>query len=115
MSNTNKNYSTEASGNCSRNKSSRISTEEDTREVEIETPSRKRLYRDVLESAPSVTVAAEDNSFERRYDELERQAMEQYRNSEECLALRYQVRENKISLQLYRVVLVVGSCSINSK
>ncbi|CAB0029636.1 unnamed protein product [Trichogramma brassicae] len=56
---------------------------------------KKRLYRDVLENLPRqvipVSETMSDGSFERRYDELEKQAMEQYRTSEECLALRYQV------------------------
>ncbi|XP_058805844.1 uncharacterized protein LOC131672556 [Phymastichus coffea] len=44
---------------------------------------------------------AEAPSLEGSYDELERQAMEQYRSSEECLALRYQELEQQ-ALEQYR-------------
>ena len=63
-------------------------------EVEFDTTRKKRLYRDVLTNSPSTTSTdceVLENSFEKTYDDLERQAMEQYRASEECLALRYQV------------------------
>ncbi|EZA48525.1 hypothetical protein X777_13673 [Ooceraea biroi] len=47
---------------------------------------KRPLYRDVVANASS----GMDNIFEKIYDELEQQAMEQYRNSEESLALKYQ-------------------------
>ncbi|XP_011499730.1 PREDICTED: uncharacterized protein LOC105363677 [Ceratosolen solmsi marchali] len=62
-----------------------------------ETPGTKRLYRDVL-GGNQIEEAA---GFEGRYDELERQAMEQYRTSEECLALRYQELEQQ-AMEQYR-------------
>ncbi|XP_076379643.1 uncharacterized protein LOC143259830 [Megalopta genalis] len=55
-----------------------------------DTRSRRRLYRDVLANT-AVNQAMFENVFEKRYDELEQQAMEQYRTSEESLALKYQV------------------------
>ncbi|XP_050585114.1 uncharacterized protein LOC126919674 [Bombus affinis] len=55
-----------------------------------DTRNRRRLYRDVLTNA-SANQATLENVFEKRYDELEQQAMEQYRTSEESLALKYQV------------------------
>lgn len=57
-------------------------------------PTKRRLYRDVLTNSSTTEVILE-NVFDKRYDELERQAMEQYRTSEECLALRYQVSITK--------------------
>ncbi|CAL7946487.1 unnamed protein product [Xylocopa violacea] len=59
-----------------------------------ETRNRRRLYRDVLTNA-SVNQAMLENVFEKRYDELEQQAMEQYRTSEESLALKYQELERQ--------------------
>ncbi|KAL7301014.1 hypothetical protein TKK_0006286 [Trichogramma kaykai] len=68
---------------------------------------KKRLYRDVLENLPRqvipVSETMSDGSFERRYDELEKQAMEQYRTSEECLALRYQELEQQ-ALEQYKAI-----------
>ncbi|XP_076279107.1 uncharacterized protein LOC143208536 [Lasioglossum baleicum] len=55
-----------------------------------DTRSRRRLYRDVLANT-AANQAMFENVFEKRYDELEQQAMEQYRTSEESLALKYQV------------------------
>ncbi|KAJ8688409.1 hypothetical protein QAD02_024204 [Eretmocerus hayati] len=90
--------------------------------IEEPTCPRKRLYRDVMlgnDSSPDPheipttrtscdnicsgdTTLGKESSldddascFERKYDELERQAMEQYRTSEECLALRYQELEQQ--------------------
>ncbi|KAL6266530.1 hypothetical protein P5V15_003377 [Pogonomyrmex californicus] len=60
---------------------------------------KRPLYRDVLANVSSETNL--DNVFEKRYDELEQQAMEQYRNSEESLALRYQELERQ-ALEQYR-------------
>ncbi|XP_025264722.1 uncharacterized protein LOC105251130 [Camponotus floridanus] len=54
---------------------------------------KRPLYRDVLANTSS--GAALENVFEERYDELEQQAMEQYRNSEESLALKYQELERQ--------------------
>ncbi|KAL6443307.1 hypothetical protein ACFW04_002891 [Cataglyphis niger] len=54
---------------------------------------KRPLYRDVL--ANTSRGAALENVFEERYDELEQQAMEQYRNSEESLALKYQELERQ--------------------
>ncbi|XP_025602398.2 uncharacterized protein LOC105684541 isoform X4 [Athalia rosae] len=65
-----------------------------------EAPAKKRLYRDVLTNSSSSGIVLE-NVFDRRYDELERQAMEQYRTSEECLALRYQELEQQ-AMEQYR-------------
>ncbi|XP_032680841.1 uncharacterized protein LOC116848642 [Odontomachus brunneus] len=60
------------------------------------------LYRDVLANATSGQHGMIlDNVFERRYDELEQQAMEQYRNSEESLALKYQELERQ-AMEQYR-------------
>lgn len=64
------------------------------KENTIEVSQRKRLYSDVLANSSSNNNnnhRIEENSSEKTYDNLERQAMEQYRASEECLALRYQV------------------------
>ncbi|XP_034173356.1 uncharacterized protein LOC117601106 isoform X2 [Osmia lignaria lignaria] len=61
---------------------------------------RRRLYRDVLTNA-SVNQTMFENVFEKRYDELEKQAMEQYRSSEESLALKYQELERQ-ALEQYR-------------
>ncbi|RLU20893.1 hypothetical protein DMN91_007507 [Ooceraea biroi] len=52
---------------------------------------KRPLYRDVVANASS----GMDNIFEKIYDELEQQAMEQYRNSEESLALKYQELERQ--------------------
>ncbi|XP_071561687.1 uncharacterized protein [Temnothorax nylanderi] len=60
---------------------------------------KRPLYRDVLTNASNETVL--DNVFEKRYDELEQQAMEQYRNSEESLALKYQELERQ-AMEQYR-------------
>lgn len=60
------------------------------KENRIDISQGKRLYSDVLANSPSNRV--EENTFEKAYDYLERQAIEQYRTSEECLALRYQVQ-----------------------
>ena len=51
---------------------------------------KKRLYRDVLTNSSS-TELDDENEFEKTYADLERQALEQYRASEECLVFRYQV------------------------
>ncbi|XP_069676370.1 uncharacterized protein [Periplaneta americana] len=52
---------------------------------------RKRLYRDVLTNSTSpVTPTVSDSGLERRYEELERQALEQYRPSDENLGQRFQ-------------------------
>ncbi|KAK1136333.1 hypothetical protein K0M31_000894 [Melipona bicolor] len=67
-----------------------------------DTRNRRRLYRDVLTNA-SANQASLENVFEKsnksvfntRYDELEQQAMEQYRTSEESLALKYQELERQ--------------------
>ncbi|XP_033178472.1 uncharacterized protein LOC100740186 [Bombus impatiens] len=69
-----------------------------------DTRNRRRLYRDVLTNA-SANQATLENVFEKRYkqslfnlqryDELEQQAMEQYRTSEESLALKYQELERQ--------------------
>lgn len=70
-------------------------------EVEVDKSRKKRLYRDVLTNSPSFTSTdceVQENSFEKTYDDLERQAMEQYRASEECLALRYQVCYVEVNL-----------------
>ncbi|KOC68168.1 hypothetical protein WH47_03326 [Habropoda laboriosa] len=56
---------------------------------------RRRLYRDVLTNASANQAAILENVFEKRYDELEQQAMEQYRTSEESLALKYQELERQ--------------------
>ncbi|KYN06150.1 hypothetical protein ALC62_02911 [Cyphomyrmex costatus] len=61
--------------------------------------SKRPLYRDVLANASNEAIL--DNVFEKRYDELEQQAMEQYRNSEESLALRYQELERQ-AMEQYR-------------
>ncbi|XP_046590283.1 uncharacterized protein LOC124293459 [Neodiprion lecontei] len=63
-------------------------------------PTKRRLYRDVLTNSSSPGIITE-NIFDRRYDELERQAMEQYRTSEECLALKYQELERQ-AMEQYR-------------
>ena len=63
---------------------------------------RKRLYRDVLTNSTSTDIILE-SVLDKRYDELEKQAMEQYRTSEECLALRYQVIPD---LYVYGVISV---------
>ncbi|XP_020293691.1 uncharacterized protein LOC109859646 isoform X2 [Pseudomyrmex gracilis] len=55
---------------------------------------RRPLYRDVVANTSSEEVVS-DNVFEKRYDELEQQAIEQYRNSEESLALKYQELERQ--------------------
>ncbi|XP_012234840.2 uncharacterized protein [Linepithema humile] len=60
---------------------------------------KRPLYRDVLANASSGVVP--ENVFEKRYDELEQQAMEQYRNSEESLALKYQELERQ-AMEQYR-------------
>ncbi|CAL1687876.1 unnamed protein product [Lasius platythorax] len=60
---------------------------------------KRPLYRDVLANASS--GVALENVFEERYDELEQQAMEQYRNSEESLALKYQELERQ-AMEQYR-------------
>ncbi|XP_011057893.1 PREDICTED: uncharacterized protein LOC105148088 [Acromyrmex echinatior] len=77
------------------NESSRyraLDTEEDKN-------SKRPLYRDVLANASNEAIL--DNVFEKRYDELEQQAMEQYRNSEESLALKYQELERQ-AMEQYR-------------
>ncbi|KYN09066.1 hypothetical protein ALC57_19034 [Trachymyrmex cornetzi] len=61
--------------------------------------SKRPLYRDVLANASNEEIL--DNVFEKRYDELEQQAMEQYRNSEESLALKYQELERQ-AMEQYR-------------
>lgn len=64
---------------------------------------KKRLYRDVLDTSNTSnsfehvtkvieTTETTDEQIEAGFDELERQALEQYRTSEESLALRYQVK-----------------------
>lgn len=58
---------------------------------------KKRLYRDVLTNTTSTEIVIE-TLLDKRYDELEQQAMEQYRTSEECLAIRYQVIRDSLSL-----------------
>ncbi|CAK9799784.1 hypothetical protein ANTPLA_LOCUS2104 [Anthophora plagiata] len=70
--------------------SSKVSNERDKND----TRNRRRLYRDVLTNA-SANQAILENVFEKRYDELEQQAMEQYRTSEESLALKYQELERQ--------------------
>ncbi|XP_015435317.1 PREDICTED: uncharacterized protein LOC107190927 [Dufourea novaeangliae] len=65
-----------------------------------ETRSRRRLYRDVLANT-AVNHAMLENVFEKRFDELEQQAMEQYRTSEESLALKYQELERQ-AMEQYR-------------
>ncbi|XP_029156624.1 uncharacterized protein LOC114929296 [Nylanderia fulva] len=60
---------------------------------------KRPLYRDVLANASSGGIL--ENVFEKRYDELEQQAMEQYRNSEESLALKYQELERQ-AMEQYR-------------
>ncbi|XP_024943485.1 uncharacterized protein LOC107270319 [Cephus cinctus] len=76
--------------------------EEDTmiKFSENDVPLKKRLYRDVLTNSSTSGVML-DNVFDKKYDELEQQAMEQYRISEECLALRYQELERQ-ALEQYR-------------
>lgn len=80
---------------CSTNSGSGSRRTSQSADDELTEASRKRLYRDVLESSTVTQLSQDDDEdevrFEKRYDELERQAMEQYRTSEECLALRYQV------------------------
>ncbi|XP_076668878.1 uncharacterized protein LOC143369166 isoform X2 [Andrena cerasifolii] len=65
-----------------------------------DTRSRRRLYRDVLANS-AANQAILENVFEKRYDELEQQAMEQYRTSEESLALKYQELERQ-AMEQYR-------------
>ncbi|XP_018354281.1 PREDICTED: uncharacterized protein LOC108755650 isoform X2 [Trachymyrmex septentrionalis] len=62
-------------------------------DAEEDKNSKRPLYRDVLANATNEAIL--DNVFEKRYDELEQQAMEQYRNSEESLALKYQELERQ--------------------
>ncbi|XP_011701174.1 PREDICTED: uncharacterized protein LOC105457921 isoform X2 [Wasmannia auropunctata] len=69
----------------------------DTEEKDKRT--KRPLYRDVLANASNEAIL--DNVFEKRYDELEQQAMEQYRNSEESLALKYQELERQ-AMEQYR-------------
>ncbi|XP_011865201.1 PREDICTED: uncharacterized protein LOC105560579 isoform X2 [Vollenhovia emeryi] len=68
-------------------------------EAKEEKRTKRPLYRDVL--ANTSNEAALDNVFEKRYDELEQQAMEQYSNSEESLALKYQELERQ-AMEQYR-------------
>ncbi|OXU20191.1 hypothetical protein TSAR_012969 [Trichomalopsis sarcophagae] len=90
---------------CSTNSGSGSRRTSQSADDELTEASRKRLYRDVLESStaspPSRDDDEDDVRFEKRYDELERQAMEQYRTSEECLAQRYQELEQQ-ALEQYR-------------
>ncbi|XP_070526841.1 uncharacterized protein [Cardiocondyla obscurior] len=53
---------------------------------------KRPLYRDVL---TNISNDAVPDVFEKRYDELEQQAMEQYKSSEESLALKYQELERQ--------------------
>ncbi|XP_076391587.1 uncharacterized protein LOC105663958 isoform X1 [Megachile rotundata] len=83
--------------NKERPKTERSSNE---KKDQSEIRNRRRLYRDVLTNA-SVNQAMFENVFEKRYDELEKQAMEQYRSSEESLALKYQELERQ-ALEQYK-------------
>ncbi|KAK2582129.1 hypothetical protein KPH14_004494 [Odynerus spinipes] len=69
-------------------------------DIEVDTHNKKRLYRDVLTNTSSASTML-DNIYEKRYDELEQQAMEQYRTSEESLALKYQELERQ-AMEQYR-------------
>lgn len=72
----------------------RLTRADNPEEASVDDPdlpiAKRRLYRDVLTNSSSSDLIP-DTVLDRRYDELEKQAMEQYRTSEECLALRYQV------------------------
>ncbi|EFN76854.1 hypothetical protein EAI_16502 [Harpegnathos saltator] len=76
---------------------------------------KRPLYRDVLANTTSGQHGMVlENIFERKYDELEQQAMEQYRNSEESLALKYQELERQ-AMEQYKNGNTVDEKQVDSR